>query len=302
MSCRLHVLDASSFLSAIGHWGHEPLARSGSRLLSRHGSSDQQALDVVASQPLRNVAAPASRRPRPSLEVQAVREPDDRLDDRHVAGVVGDVRHEAAIDLQRPERELLEVAQRRVPLAEVVERQLIRRGRAVPECRAARSGSRMTMLSVTSRIRSSVHPRLVQDPLDRLQQVGLRELARRDVHGCPDREASLAPTACSPAHAARRHDQVSATISPVSSATATNAPATAGRARVFPAYERLEPRRSGLSTTTRWAGSTPRARRARSPGAARTRSAGPSAPRHAWPASKTSTRPRPASLARYMAV
>ena len=54
---------------------------------------------------------------------QAVRHRHDRLHERFVVPFVADVLDEGLVDLQGPDRELLEVTQRRVPGAEIVERQ-----------------------------------------------------------------------------------------------------------------------------------------------------------------------------------
>ena len=56
------------------------------------------------------------------LEPQAPRQPDDRLGDRRVARVGLEIGDERDVDLQRVDREVLEVRQRRVPGPEVVDR------------------------------------------------------------------------------------------------------------------------------------------------------------------------------------
>ena len=52
-----------------------------------------------------------------------MRHRNDRRDDRLVVGIDADVAHERAVDLDRVHRQLLEVRQRRVPGAEIVDRQ-----------------------------------------------------------------------------------------------------------------------------------------------------------------------------------
>src|SRR5262245_20332606 len=55
------------------------------------------------------------------LELQAVREPDDRERDHRVFRVGGDVAHEGVVDLERVDRKALEVGKARVARAEVVD-------------------------------------------------------------------------------------------------------------------------------------------------------------------------------------
>ena len=58
------------------------------------------------------------------LEPEIVRHGDQRAHDGGVLGVVGDVAHEAAVDLDAREREAREIAQRGIAGAEIVEREL----------------------------------------------------------------------------------------------------------------------------------------------------------------------------------
>src|SRR3546814_17791456 len=58
------------------------------------------------------------------LHVERAREPDDRRDDRGVHAVlVGGPKNEALVDLDLVERRLLQIAERRIAGAEIVERQ-----------------------------------------------------------------------------------------------------------------------------------------------------------------------------------
>ena len=61
---------------------------------------------------------------------ERVSETDHGGHDRGVAGIRAEAAHERAVDLHRVDREALEVAERRVAGAEVVDRELARRARA----------------------------------------------------------------------------------------------------------------------------------------------------------------------------
>src|SRR3546814_1520122 len=55
-------------------------------------------------------------------DAERARQRGDRLDDRRVLRAGGDVAHEALVDLQAVDRKALEVAERRIAGAEVVDR------------------------------------------------------------------------------------------------------------------------------------------------------------------------------------
>src|SRR6185369_10159810 len=91
-------------------------------------------VDRVAEQmPLRIVAAVLAQELelllgfdafRDDLELEAMRHLDDRIDDCRVIAIDRDVADERAIDLQRADRKLLQRRKRRVPRAEVVDREV----------------------------------------------------------------------------------------------------------------------------------------------------------------------------------
>ena len=56
------------------------------------------------------------------VEHQLLRDRDDRADDRRVVRIIGDVADEGLVDLEPGDREALEVAQARIPSAEIIER------------------------------------------------------------------------------------------------------------------------------------------------------------------------------------
>ncbi len=108
-----------------------------------------------------------------------VREGDDCARDRVVVVAHAGARHERAVDLERLDREALEVRERRVPGAEVVDRE-VHAERAQRAERVDRgSASRMTALSViSSQTVSGSIPVPCEDPSDVVGQGGLGELAR----------------------------------------------------------------------------------------------------------------------------
>ena len=104
----------------------------------------------------------------------------DRLDEHAGAAVVGAQRlDEAAVDLQRVEREVLEVAERRVAGAEVVDRD-VHADRAEPgRARRRRSRTRRTSAdSVSSRHRRSGRSRSCGESLERRRATSRLELRR----------------------------------------------------------------------------------------------------------------------------
>jgi hypothetical protein len=70
--------------------------------------------------------------------------------DGHVAGVGRQAAHERAVDLQRLSGEALQVGQRRIAGAEVVDRHLHAQAAAAPAPASERLGSAISRLSVTS--------------------------------------------------------------------------------------------------------------------------------------------------------
>ena len=95
-----------------------------------------------------------------------------------------DVVHERAVDLEHVDRELLEVRERRVAGAEVVDREpdaeVAQPAQARP---SAAAGSFISAPSVISRIsRSRLEAAPVEQRLDPVGEVGVEQLARRDVH------------------------------------------------------------------------------------------------------------------------
>src|SRR5690606_8072511 len=91
----------------------------------RHGLREQEALAEVALQLEQAARLLLAFDPfRNDLDAEAAAEVDHRVDDSLVARVVRHVAHEALIDLDQVDLELLEVAQRRVAGPEIVERDL----------------------------------------------------------------------------------------------------------------------------------------------------------------------------------
>src|SRR5829696_1982589 len=92
---------------------------------SRTGASEEVALTAVAAH--RAEARQLQWRLQAlgdDGDAERVPEVDDRLDDRRVLGVEAEPGDEAAIDLDRLDREPLEVRERRIPGAEVVDGQV----------------------------------------------------------------------------------------------------------------------------------------------------------------------------------
>ena len=87
-------------------------------------------------------------------EPERVPERDDRGRDRRVVGIGGDLANEGAVDLQRVQREVLEVAERRVAGAEVVHREVQTHGaERVEQCRSPSFWWFTSTVSVSSRPR-----------------------------------------------------------------------------------------------------------------------------------------------------
>src|SRR5215467_5140894 len=91
-------------------------------MLGRHRPREEEALALVAAQVLQLetllVGLDAFRR---HVHVEALGHGDHRAHDGAVAALVAEPLHEGAVDLERVHREALEIAERRVPGAEVVD-------------------------------------------------------------------------------------------------------------------------------------------------------------------------------------
>ena len=91
-------------------------------LVGRERRGEVEALGVLAAQRLQLVQVGGGLHAlRDHLHAEAVRQPDDRLDDLQGARVVQHVEHEPAVDLERVAREAVQEAQGRRARAEVVE-------------------------------------------------------------------------------------------------------------------------------------------------------------------------------------
>ena len=212
--------------------------------------------------------------------------------------------HERAVDLHRVDREPLQVAERRVAGAEVVDRELhAERAHAAITSMTA-SASSISTLSVISKHRLDGSHAGLRDHLgDAVGEIGLHELARRevdrDLERLADARAASAPRCAPPP---RSPTSPICTIRPVSSAIGMN---SAGRDQaalgVLPAHQRLgadaarvgepddrleeEPELAALERAVHRVLGRVRGRRARV----------------RIVSSNTSTRPRPSSLAWYIA-
>src|SRR5262245_13235553 len=118
------------------------------------------------------------------LELEAVGEADDRERDHRVLRVGGDVAHERVVDLERVDREALEVGEARVPRAEVVDRDLHARVlEPAQRARRALGVAHEERLGELELHQPGVHARLAQRvPHDRLE-ILLLELPRGQVDG-----------------------------------------------------------------------------------------------------------------------
>ena len=137
--CRDHcVTVATRYESRRGNVRHQARARrppgplaadQGAQVLDRLRRGEEVSLRFVA--PERNELGELALGLDPfghDLQVERVREPDHGGHDRGVARVGAEPAHERAIDLDRIHREALQVAERRVAGAEVVDRRTARRG------------------------------------------------------------------------------------------------------------------------------------------------------------------------------
>ena len=92
-------------------------------LLRRQRLADPVALEAVAAAHVEEVELRARAHAfGDDLEPEAARKADDRLGDRRVARIGLEVGDERDVDLQRVDREMLQVRQRRIAGAEVVDR------------------------------------------------------------------------------------------------------------------------------------------------------------------------------------
>ena len=158
-----------------------------------------------------------------------------------------DAGHERPVDLDRVERQVLEVRQRRVAGPEVVEHEADTQVAQAAKRPDARLGLvHQHALGDLELEGAGVEAGLREDRRRRPRQVGLGELARRQVDRHEQRRrVATARLAC---HAGAWRQAVSSTqrpigtISPVSSASGMNASGgTRPRVGVLPAHERLEP-------------------------------------------------------------
>ena len=125
---------------------HELLERIG-----REGFAHEKSLERVAPAPREEVELRACPHTLGNdVQPEAAGEPDDRLGDRRIAGIGLEVGDERDVDLQRVDRKVLEVGQRRVAGAEVVDRD--REPWARNSCSTLRIASRSCsrLVSVTS--------------------------------------------------------------------------------------------------------------------------------------------------------
>src|SRR5438552_4393497 len=117
------------------------------------------------------------------LEFEAVREADDRERDHRVLRVGGDVANEGVVDLERVDRETLQVREARIARAEIVHRDLHARVlQAAQRARGPLGIAHQQRLGELELHERRIDARLAQDmPHDGLE-ILLLELARREVH------------------------------------------------------------------------------------------------------------------------
>src|SRR5882762_5146065 len=117
------------------------------------------------------------------LELEAVREADDRERDHRVLRVCGDVANEGVVDLERVDGETLEVREARIAGAEIVHRDL--HARVFQPAQRARSTLRIAHQQGLGELElheRRIDARLAQDvPHDGLE-ILLLELARGQIH------------------------------------------------------------------------------------------------------------------------
>ncbi len=126
------------------------------------------------------------------VETEALGEGDDRPHDLRVLAAGADPGDEGAVDLERVEGELMEVAERRVALAEIVEGELDARATSAGSATddADSTCSMMAALGDLHLQAVGVEARLQQDALDLVDQIGLEELPARQVDADRQRAGS----------------------------------------------------------------------------------------------------------------
>src|SRR5215470_15689324 len=117
-------LPALLTTSALRREGELRLTRDESdELVHRHGLGEIEALHLVAAFEAQELHLLARLHAfGDHLELQAVPEADDGAHDHRVVGIGGQIAHEALVDLQPVDRELLHVSERRIAGAEIVDR------------------------------------------------------------------------------------------------------------------------------------------------------------------------------------
>ena len=129
------------------------------------------------------------------VDAERLTERDDGGGDGAVVGVVRHAVHEAAIDLQRVDREEAQCAERRVAGAEIVDRDAHALGleRAQVVDRAAAGAHRDALGDLDLEVLGG-KPRLVEHLLDARHEIGVLELAHGEVHrGAQMRLPAVAP-------------------------------------------------------------------------------------------------------------
>ena len=122
------------------------------------------------------------------LDAERVGELGDRADDRARALAGEQVLDEAAVDLELVEREALQIAQRRIAGAEIVERDADAERSAAQwsSFRVASLPSRKIDSVISTSSRPGASPLAASAPQDRLVERAAVELHRRDVDRDPD--------------------------------------------------------------------------------------------------------------------
>ena len=156
-------------------------------------------------------------------QAQRVPQRDDRGRDRRVVGIGGDVPDEGAIDLQRVQREVLEIAERRVAGAEVVDRKVQPHGaQGVQGVGALLLVVHQHRLGELQPQPARIQPRLPEHPSYALGHPP-GELAAGQVHDHADgRDAGVAATPGSGCRRGACTHSPMGTISPFSSARGMN--------------------------------------------------------------------------------
>ena len=167
-------------------WVRRVTARRGSAPNASAGRAGPKRKPWPSSHPIARSCWSCSGVSMPSATVDSRRARarlDDRVDDRGAVLLLAHPRDERPVDLQRLDREPLEVRQRRVAGAEVVDREVEAESTERTERAQRRLGvAHQRALGDLEPERARHDARVVQDTRHVVRQRGLGELAGREVH------------------------------------------------------------------------------------------------------------------------